>query len=508
MAETRMPPPAVEMAGITVRFGPVVANENVTIAVRPGEILGLLGENGAGKTTLMRVLAGLITPDEGEVRIAGAPTRIADPQSARRLGIGMVHQHFMLIDTMTVAENVALGLPGLRRLFPDMRRVAREIEALGEKHGLKVDGRARIAELSVAGQQRVEILKALYRGAKILVLDEPTAVLTPQESAALFPVLRGLAAEGTAIIFISHKLHEVMAVTDRISVLRRGRVAATLETAATSEAEIARAMVGADVALPALEGSSRVQGAPVLRLEGVGLRDRRGVTLLDAVSLEVRPGEIVGIAGVDGNGQQELAEVVVGLAAPTSGNVEIGGKPATRASVAARIAAGVAHIPEDRLKTAIFGPMSVADNVVAELSGTPQFQRFGLRRGREILRYAEELIRRFDIRLDGPLQKIGSLSGGNQQKVVLGRALSRNPTLIVAVQPTRGLDIGATAFIHTQLLERRAAGAGVLLVSTELDEILALSDRIVVMFKGRVAGTLEREAFSVERLGLMMAGAH
>jgi ABC-type uncharacterized transport system ATPase subunit len=507
MAETGMPPPAVEMRAISVRFGPVTANEDVTIAVRPGEILGLLGENGAGKTTLMRVLAGLIQPDSGDIRIDGRPTVIADPQAARRLGIGMVHQHFMLIDTMSVAENVALGLPGLRRFFPDMGKVAREIATLGERHGLKVDGRAKIADLSVASQQRVEILKALYRGARILVLDEPTAVLTPQESAALFPVLRGLAAAGTAIIFISHKLNEVLAVTDRISVLRRGRVAGTLVTADTTETEIARLMVGADVALPVLDGAVSQAGAPVLRVTDARLKDTRGVAVLDDVSLAVRPGEIVGIAGVDGNGQQELAEAVVGLLSLDRGQIELGGRDMTRADIATRIGAGVAHIPEDRLKTAIFSSMSVNDNIVAEQADSPRFQRSGFRRQGEIARYAADLIARFDVRLGSATQPIGSLSGGNQQKVVLGRALLRDPKLIVAVQPTRGLDIGATAFLHAQLLERRAAGAGILLVSTELDEVLALSDRIVVMFKGRVAGTLARAEFSTERLGLMMAGA-
>ncbi len=493
------------MRSIRVAFGPVIANDDVSFAVRPGEIHALLGENGAGKTTLMRVLAGLLQPAAGTIEIDGAPVVISDPIAARRLGIGMVHQHFMLVPTLTVAENITLGLKDVRTWFPPLDRLAAEINALGERYGLAIDAEARAGQLSVASQQRVEIVKALYRGARILVLDEPTAVLTPQEAAALFPVLRALAEGGTSIVFISHKLNEVMAVTDRITVLRRGRVAGALDTAGTQPREIARLMVGGEVTLPRLEGEPR-PGQPILEVAGVSLTDPRGVRQLDDISLAVGSGEVVAIAGVDGNGQHELAEVIVGLQHPDTGEVRLDGTDMTQRPPGARIAAGLAHIPEDRHRTAIFEHMSVTDNAIVETCGQPLFARLGFRRRRETRRYVERLVTDYDVRLGSIDQPIGSLSGGNQQKVVLGRALSRDPRLIVAVQPTRGLDIGATAFLQGQLLARRAAGAAVLLVSTELDEILALSDRIVVLFKGRVVGTLTRGTFSVEQLGLMMAG--
>ncbi len=493
------------MRNIRVAFGPVVANDDVSFAVERGEIHALLGENGAGKTTLMRVLAGLLQPAAGAIEIDGKPVRIDGPLEARRLGIGMVHQHFMLVPTLTVAENIALGLKEVRTWFPRLDKLADEIDALGARYGLAVNARARAGDLSVASQQRVEIVKALYRGARILVLDEPTAVLTPQEAAALFPVLRSLAEAGTAIVFISHKLNEVMAVTDRITVLRRGKVAGTLETKTTEPRAIARMMVGGDVTLPHLEGKPQA-GRPVLEVESLGYADSRGVRRLDNVDFSVGAGEIVAIAGVDGNGQQELAEAIVGLIRPDSGTVRIDGADLTAAPVAKRIAAGLAHVPEDRHRTAIFEKMSVTDNAVAEDAGKPRFARFGMRNLGETRRFAADLVRDFDVRLGSIDQTIGSLSGGNQQKVVLGRALSRDPRLIVAVQPTRGLDIGATAFLHSRLLERRAAGAAVLLVSTELDEVLALADRIVVLFKGQVTGVVTRETFDVEQLGLMMAG--
>ena len=504
---SRASAPAVEMRDVRVSFGPVIANDAVSFSVEPGEIHALLGENGAGKTTLMRVLAGLIQPDRGELRIDGSVVTIADPQAARRLGIGMVHQHFMLIDTMTVAENVSLGLPEVRTWFPRMGDVADAIDALGKQHGLAVDARAMVGTLSVASQQRVEILKALYRGARVLVLDEPTAVLTPQEATALFPVLRSLAAAGTAIVFISHKLHEVMALTDRITVLRRGQVAGSFRTADTNEREIARMMVGGDVALPQLEAASSLARPAVLEARGLTSRDERGLVRLDNVDITVGAGEIVGVAGVDGNGQQELAEAIVGLRALSAGTIQLAGVDLTAAPVSARIAAGLAHIPEDRHRTAIFSAMPVADNAVAEQVAAPRFAAWGLQKRRAIASYTAELVERFDVRLGSIGQAIGSLSGGNQQKVVLGRALMRDPRIIIAVQPTRGLDIGATAFLHRQLLARRDAGAGVLLISTELEEVMALSDRIVVMFKGRVAGVVARADFSAERLGLYMAGA-
>ncbi len=513
MTET---PPLLSMRGIRVAFGAVVANDDVDLQVAAGEIHALLGENGAGKSTLMRVLAGLIVPVAGEVMIDGAVEPLGSPHEAMRLGIGMVHQHFMLVPTLTVAENVCLGLPSTGRFLPDLKAAARRIRDLASRHALEIDPDARIADLSVAGRQRVEILKALFRGARILILDEPTAVLTPQETEGLFRILRALAAAGTAIIFISHKLNEVMALTETITVLRQGRVAATLRTADTDARALARLMVGADVRLPTLDderaaaphddGKSDAAARPILTVAGLVCRDSDGVARVDGASIEVGAGEIVGLAGVDGNGQQELAEAIVGLRAAEAGRIAIAGEDVTRGSVARRIALGLAHIPEDRQHTALVEPLAIRDNFAVERIGEPPLSRRGWIDRKAVARLASEVMAAFDIRASGPGQTAGTLSGGNQQKIVLGRALSRDPRLVVAVQPARGLDVGATAFVHRQLLARRAAGAGVLLVSTELDEILALSDRILVVYKGRIVGAMARRDISVERLGLMMAG--
>ncbi|SHF65378.1 nucleoside ABC transporter ATP-binding protein [Kaistia soli DSM 19436] len=507
----RPSPPLLDMRGIRVTFGGFVANDGVDLAVDAGEIHALLGENGAGKSTLMRVLAGLLVPAAGEVRIAGDIEPLGSAHEAMRLGIGMVHQHFMLVPTLTVAENVCLGLSSTGRFIPDLKTAAAKIRDLAATYGLDIDPNARIADLSIAGQQRVEILKALYRGARILVLDEPTAVLTPQEAEGLFRILRALAAEGTAIIFISHKLNEVMALTDKVTVLRQGKVVATALTAETDARGLARMMVGAEIALPKIEDAP-APGVPaeaavaILSVMDLTCRDARGLVRVDRVSLAVGAGEIVGVAGVDGNGQQELAEAIVGLSMVTSGRIILAGVDVTAAPIARRIGLGLAHIPEDRHRTALVEPMSIRDNIVLERIGDPPFSRGGWMRRDAVAGLAEKVMAAFDVRASGPLQSVGTLSGGNQQKVVLGRALSRDPRLVVAVQPARGLDVGATAFVHRQLLARRAAGAGVLLVSTELEEILALSDRIVVMFKGAIVGEMTRAAISVERLGLMMAG--
>ena len=505
-------PPLLDMRGISVAFGAFRANDRVDLTVAAGEIHALLGENGAGKSTLMRVLAGLLVPTEGEIRIAGRREALGTAQEAMRLGIGMVHQHFMLVPTLTVAENVCLGLRSTGRFIPDLKAAAARIRTLADAYGLDIDPEARVADLSIAGQQRVEILKVLYRGARILVLDEPTAVLTPQEAEGLFRILAALATEGTAIIFISHKLNEVMALTSRITVLRQGRVVATVPTAEIDARGLARMMVGADVALPKIEDAappppaSVAARAPILVVSDLLCRDGRGLVRVDRASLSVGAGEIVGVAGVDGNGQQELAEAIVGLMKSASGRIVLAGEDVTTASIARRIALGLAHIPEDRHRTALVEPLPIRDNLVLERIGEAPFSRAGWIDRPAIAALADAVMSGFDVRASGPDQSVGTLSGGNQQKVVLGRALARDPRLVVAVQPARGLDVGATAFVHRQLLARRAAGAGVLLISTELDEILALSDRIVVMFKGAVAGTMERADISVERLGLMMAG--
>ncbi|WP_336800228.1 ABC transporter ATP-binding protein [Kaistia sp. MMO-174] len=520
-----MPPsstPLLDMRGIRVVFGPLVANDDVNLVVDRGEIHALLGENGAGKSTLMRALAGLLVPAAGEIRIDGRLEPLGSAHEAMRLVIGMVHQHFMLVPTLTVAENVCLGLASTGRVFPDLKTAAAKIRDLATTYGLDVDPNARVADLSIAGQQRVEILKALYRGARILILDEPTAVLTPQETEGLFRILRSLAAEGTAILFISHKLNEVMALTSGVTVLRQGRVVATAKTGDTDARGLARMMVGAEIELPKLEDvpsleaagtepdamgrPARAAATPILAVESLVCRDVRGAVRVDGASLAVRPGEIVGVAGVDGNGQQELAEAIVGLSRVEAGAIRLMGEDVTAASVARRIALGLAHIPEDRHRTAIVGPMSIEDNLILEQAGEPPLSKRGWLDRRAIADNARRIMAAFDVRATGASQKVGTLSGGNQQKVVLGRALSRAPNLVVAVQPVRGLDVGATAFVHRQLLARRAAGAGVLLISTELDEILALSDRIVVMFKGAIMGELARADVTVEKLGLMMAG--
>ena len=496
------------MSGIRVQFGSVVANDDVDLDIRRGEIHALLGENGAGKTTLMRVLAGLLRPQSGRIAIDGRPVRIGSPLEASALGVGMVHQHFMLVPTLSVAQNVALGLPGLRRWFPDIEAVARRLAALGRDYGLEVDPQARVGDLSVAGQQRAEILKQLFRGARFLVLDEPTAVLTPQETGRLFEVLRTLAAGGTSIVFISHKLREVLALTDRITVLRAGRVVGRLETRGSTQAEIARLMVGDTLVPTRLETTTAAAGpaVPLLVVEALLARDPGGRRRLDEIGFTLHAGEILGVAGVDGNGQQELAEALVGLRPIEAGSIRLSSAEISALPVAARLRAGMAHIPEDRHRTAIFDAMSIADNIAAERIGEPGYGRGGLVDRPAVRRLAQQVVAEFDVRCASIYQPIGMLSGGNQQRVVLGRALSRQPKVVIAVQPTRGLDIGATAFLQRQFLDRRAAGAGILLISMELDELRSLSDRIMVMFKGAVVGILARDEVTTERLGLMMAG--
>ncbi len=505
------PAPLLEMHGVRVAFGGLVANDDVSLTVRAGEIHALLGENGAGKSTLMRVLAGLIAPDAGEIRIEGQTVHFKGPRDAIEFGIGMVHQHFMLVPTLSVAENVILGSTSKLSYFRDRRAAEARVAELARAHGLDVDPRARVSDLSIASRQRVEILKVLCRGARLLILDEPTAVLSPAEADGLFGVLRSLAAENAAIIFISHKLREVMSLTSRVTVLRRGRVAATLDTAGTEARSLARLMVGDDVHLPALQRAATTQhspegGQPLLSVEGLVCRTAGGAPLVDRATLQVWGGEIVGVAGVDGNGQRELAEAIVGLREIDAGKIAIDGEEVNKTSVARRIALGLAHIPEDRQRTALVEAMSVEDNIILETVGETPLSKRGWLNRIAIATRAREITSRFDIRVHGIRQTVGSLSGGNQQKVVLGRALARDPRLIIAVQPTRGLDIGATAFVHRQLIARRAEGAGVLMVSTELDEILAICDRILVMFNGGVIGALDRREATLERLGWLMSG--
>jgi simple sugar transport system ATP-binding protein len=497
--------PSLALSGVTVRFGNFVANDAIDFTVAAGEVHALLGENGAGKTTLMRVVAGLLRPQEGTIAVEGRPVVLASALDAAAHGIGMVHQHFMLIPTLTVAQNAILGLQRAGRWFPDMQKVSREIRDISDRYGLQVDPDAIVGELSVAGQQRVEIVKALYRGARIFVLDEPTAVLAPQEVEGLFRVLRMLAEAGTAIVFISHKLEEVMTISNRVSVLRHGRLVATLDTAETTGADIARLMIGEDFELPSVSDAPP-HDAPI----GVEARhlqhvDERGVRRLDSVSFSVKRGEIVGLAGVDGNGQQELAEVLVGLRAAHGGQVLLGDVDVTAAPVQRRMKLGLAHIPEDRQRTGVVD-LSIAENAILDTYDSAPISRHGVLSRGAIAAFAERLIRDYDVRCTGAGQRVTTLSGGNQQKVILGRALSRRPSVVVAVQPTRGLDVGATAFVHQELLEQRRAGAAILLVSTELDEVLSLSDRVLVMYAGRIVGELSRSEVRLDILGRLMTG--
>ena len=501
-------PPAVEMRGITKHFGEVVANAGVDFAARSGEVHALVGENGAGKSTLMSVLTGLYRPDTGTVAIDGRPVRFRSPRDAIDAGIGMVHQHFTLVDSLTVAENVLLGRQG-QGFRLDTSTVERELDALGERHGLRVDPRARIWQLSVGEQQRVEILRVLHRGARILILDEPTAVLTPREAAGLAAALRGLADEGLCVVFISHKLDEVLALADQVTVLRRGRSVGTVDAAATDRRSLARLMVGREL-LPEDRRLTPTAGTPAREtvLEVVGLRAEgdRGRPALDGVDLRVGAGESLGIAGVAGNGQRELAEVVTGLRRATAGRVVIGGQDLTNRSPRAVAAAGVAHIPEDRLATGLVGGLDLAANAILRGYRVRPLTRGPLLAGRAIARFTDRLLDANDVQAPGRSTPAGRLSGGNQQKLLLGRELDGRPRLVVAVHPARGVDVGATETIHRLLREQRAAGAATLLISEDLDELLALSDRIAVLFEGRVVGEVESATADHEQLGLLMAG--
>jgi simple sugar transport system ATP-binding protein len=489
---------------ITKSFPGVVANDHVTIEVRAGEVHALLGENGAGKTTLMNVLYGIYQPDGGEIWVKGRPARIRSPRDAIALGIGMVPQHFLLVRRHSVAENIALGLPGEPFVFP-ARGIEARVRELGRRYGLPVDPRARVVELSASEQQRVEILKALIRGAEILVLDEPTSVLTPQETRGLFDVLRRMKQEGHAVIFISHKLDEVTAIADRVTVLRKGRVVGTQAIAETDKRGLARLMVGRDVEFKIPKVPNDIEGDGLV-IEGLEATNDRGLRALRGISLEVRRGEIVGVAGVAGNGQRELVEIVTGLRRASRGRVRVLDRDVTNRSARAVFEAGVAHIPEDRLRMGVVAPLSVAENLVLKSYRRPPFSRGPVVDGRAIDRFARQMISEYEIVTPGPATPVRLLSGGNIQKLILSRELSARPSVIVAAHPTSGLDVSATEQIHTLLLRRRQEGAAILLVSEDLDEILALSDRIAVVFSGEIVGLVDGASADRERLGLMMMG--
>jgi len=514
--ETPVSPFAVEMRAIGKRWPGVVANDQVNLQVRRGEIHALVGENGAGKTTLMNILYGLIRPDSGEILINGQPAQISGPRDAIRLGIGMVHQHFMLIPPLTVMENIVLGSEpgGLASAFRTKEARAR-ITGLSKQYGLPINPETRIEKLSVGLQQRVEILKVLYREAEILILDEPTGVLTPQETNELFGVLRGLVDRGKTIIFITHKLREVLELSDTITVLRRGRNAGQLVTSETNQAEIARMMVGREVLLRVNKTPAR-PGPVVLRVENVSAQDNRGLQALHDVSFEVHAGEILGIAGVEGNGQSELVEVVTGIRRPSAGKLLLtqvrDGQPAEMCDITGMNAsdereAGIAHIPEDRREGGLVLQDSIADNMILGRQHWPQFATgSGLMLSfSKIASWARRLVAEYDVRTASIDSTARSLSGGNQQKLIIAREFASDPMLLVAAQPTRGVDIGAIEFIHRRIIEQRDAGKAVLLVSAELDEIRSLSDRIAVMYEGRIVGIVSPDA-SEEELGILMTG--
>jgi simple sugar transport system ATP-binding protein len=454
----------------------------------------------------MNVVYGLTRPDQGEILLDGRPVEVSGPIDAIRLGIGMVHQHFMLIPPLTVAENVVLGHETARRGVMDLDEARREVAALAARHGLEVDAGARVADLSVGVQQRVEILKALYRGARVLVLDEPTAVLTPPEAERLFEVVHQLTSSGSAVIFITHKLAEVMAVADRITVMRRGQVVATTTPAESSPPELARLMVGRPVLLRVEKGVAH-PGEPVLRLQDLTVDDDRHQVAVDGVSMDVRAGEIVGVAGVEGNGQDHLIEAILGLRHARHGRILLGSTDITHDSTRRVLMAGVGHIPADRHSMGVIADLNVADNLILSDYDRPPFARGILRQLTAVLEHARRVIRTFDIRAESPEQPLASLSGGNQQKVVVARELDSDPRVLVASQPTRGVDVGSIEFIHRQLVRRRDEGMAVLLVSSELDEILSLSDRVAVMYRGRLVAVLDGDQIESERIGLLMAGA-
>jgi simple sugar transport system ATP-binding protein len=496
----------LQMRNIHKSFPGVTANRNIDFTLSKGEVHALLGENGAGKTTLMKILYGLYKPDFGEIYLEGRKTEIHSPEQAIRNGIGMVHQHFMLIPPFTVLENIVLGQEPRRGLGKlDISEALRKINQLSQELGFKIDPRAKVEDISVGLQQRVEILKALYREARILILDEPTSVLTPQEVDELGLILRKLVAQGKSIIFITHKLKEVLRFADRITVIRRGEVISTVASRETDMPALAEMMVGRKVILD-LKKNPSTPGKTILKTENLWGEDNRKLPAVKGVSLEVRAGEILAIAGVDGNGQSELIEILTGLRPATCGGFFLEDRELTNRPPKEILGAGVGHIPEDRQKRGLVLDFSIQENLILEKYRDCEFCRYGMLKDVHCRGYAGDLIREFDIRTPGPDVAAGALSGGNQQKVVLAREIRRGPKLLIVAQPTRGLDIGAIEFVHRQLLGERDRGTAILLFSLELDEIMSLADRIAVIYEGEIMGVLAGEDATEEKLGLMMAG--
>ena len=504
-----MADPVLVTKGLAKRFGGLTANDAINLTLRRGEILALLGENGAGKTTLMNILFGHYLADAGTVEVAGTdgmlqPLRGGSPNAALAAGIGMVHQHFTLADNLSAFDNIILGTESLLRPWQGRQAARRRLAELMEGSGLSVELDAMVAVLSVGERQRVEILKALYRGARILILDEPTAVLTPQEADRLFETLRHLVAQGLSIVFISHKLAEVMATSDRVMVLRAGKVVADLETAGTDAAHLAETMVGR--AIPETVRPPQEAGETVLELEGVHVPGAYGRPALSDASLSLRRHEILGIAGVSGNGQVALSNLVCGLQRPDAGTVRLRGEAVALGSPAGMVGAGIGRIPEDRLHDGVVGDMAVWENLALEDYRRPAFSRSGFLRGTAARAHARRAIEGFDVRCPGPEAAARLLSGGNVQKLILARVLTREPDVILANQPSRGLDIGAVTDVHRRLLEARARGAGIILISEDLDELLALADRVAVLYRGRLSPAMATESVTIRELGLMMAG--
>jgi simple sugar transport system ATP-binding protein len=497
----------LQAKGISKKFPGVLANDQVDFELREGEIHALLGENGAGKSTLMNVLYGLYQPDAGEIAVNGRAARFESPKDAIAAGIGMVHQHFMLIPVFTVTENIMLGSETVQGLVLDEKGAAARVRALSHQYGLDVDPAALVRELPVGIQQRVEIVKALYRDAKILILDEPTAVLTPQEADDLFRVMRALAKQGVSIIFITHKLKEVLAIADRITVMRAGKVVGTTDPRETTDHQLATMMVGRDVILT-IDKQPAAPKDPVLRVENLHVKDDRGIDVVRDISFAVRAGEILGIAGVQGNGQTELVEALTGLRPVRSGKVWLDTVDSTGKPPRFLIEHGMAHIPEDRQKHGLVLPFPINDNLVLCTYYQKPYAERGILQSKVIDDNANRLVEQFDVRTPSAFVSTATLSGGNQQKVIVARELSREIRLLVANQPTRGLDVGSIEYIHQQIVLMRDRGFGVLLVSAELDEILALSDRIAVIYRGQIVATLPAEQASRDQLGLLMAGAH
>lgn len=496
----------VEMLQIRKEFPGVVANDDITLRLKQGEIHALLGENGAGKSTLMGILFGMYQADRGTIKVKGKEVRISNPNVANKLGIGMVHQHFKLVENFTVTENIILGNEPKKWFVLDLQGAAKRIGELSGKYGLNVDPYAKIEDISVGMQQRVEILKMLYRDAEVLILDEPTAVLTPQEIRELGTILQNLIQEGKSIILITHKLKEIKAMADRCTVIRRGKTIGTVEVRSTSEQEMADMMVGRHVTFQ-VEKAAGKPGETVLRIADLTVHNGKGVAALKHFSLDVRAGEIVGIAGVDGNGQSELVEAITGLRKAESGAIYLHGENVADVGIRERIRKGIGHIPEDRQKRGLVLDYTLEENIVLEIYDQPPYAKRGMLNKPAIRAYASRILEAYDVRSgQGPVSIARSLSGGNQQKAIIGREIEQEPALLIAVQPTRGLDVGSIEYIHKRLIEHRDKGKAVLLVSLELDEILSVSDRIAVVNNGELVGIVEASKTTENEIGLMMAG--